>query len=269
MGEYRATSELFDFSAAVRRDLNNRFADETTFRLAGAARIGAGTRIRGAYGTGIKNPGFYELYGFVDGRFIGNADLSPEKSEGWEIGLDQSFADDAIQISATWFDSELQDEIFTSFPAPDFVATPANRDTVSTQQGLELSLRARLGPQFSFDAAYSWLDSEEDGVEEVRRPANIASAALTWSALNDAASATLIVRHNGATDDVAFTDPSFVPVTVRLDDYTLVNLAAEVRLDDHLRIFGRVENLLDESYEQVFSFVSPGRSVIAGFLLSI
>ncbi|TNE59506.1 MAG: TonB-dependent receptor [Sphingomonadales bacterium] len=269
VGEYRATSELFDFSAAVRRDLNNRFADETTFRLAGAARIGAGTRIRGAYGTGIKNPGFYELYGFVDGRFIGNADLSPEKSEGWEIGLDQSFADDAIQISATWFDSELQDEIFTSFPAPDFIATPANRDTVSTQQGLELSLRARLGPQFSFDAAYSWLDAEEDGVEEVRRPANIASAALTWSALNDAASATLIVRHNGATDDVAFTDPSFIPVTVRLDDYTLVNLAAEVRLDDHLRIFGRVENLLDESYEQVFSFVSPGRSVIAGFRLSI
>src|SRR3546814_3588182 len=38
------------------------------------------TRLRASYGSGIKNPGFYELYGFVDGRFIGNEDLKPEKS---------------------------------------------------------------------------------------------------------------------------------------------------------------------------------------------
>jgi len=73
-----------------------------------------------------------------------------------------------------------------------------------------------------------------------------------------------VVRHNGATPDVAFTDPSFVPVRVRLDDYTLVNLNARVKLADGISGFARVDNLLDENYEQVFSFVSPGRSAVVG-----
>lgn len=264
VGEYRLSADRFDLSGAVRRDINNRFADATTFRLSAGYDVTQTTRLRGAWGSGIKNPGFYELYGFSDGRFIGNPDLRPEKSKGWEVGVDQSLAGDAIRLSATWFDSRLTDEIFTTFPAPTFVATPANRTTRSTQKGLELSARAQLGPQFSLNAAYTWLDAEEDGVEEVRRPGNTGSAALTWAAPGDAASATLVVRYNGATDDLAFTDPSFIPVIERLDDYTLVNFNAEVKLAPGLTAFGRVENLLDEDYEQVFSYVSPGRTATVG-----
>lgn len=264
VGEYRLSADRFDLSGALRRDINDRFADATTFRISGGVDTGQGTRIRGAYGSGIKNPGFYELFGYFDGQFIGNPDLRPEKSKGWEVGLDQSLANDAFRLSATWFDSRLTGEIYTTYPAPTFVATPANRTTRSTQQGLELSARAHLGPRVTLDAAYTWLDAEEAGVEEVRRPGNTASAALTWRAPNDVASATVVVRHNGATDDLAFTDPSFIPVTVRLDDYTLVNLNAEARLVPGLTAFGRIENLLDEDYEQVFSYVSPGRTAILG-----
>jgi vitamin B12 transporter len=263
-GEYRFASERFDFSAAARHDINDRFADETTFRIGAGIDASEGTRLRVSYGTGIKNPGFFELFGFFDGRFIGNADLSPERSESWEVGIDQHLAEGAIALSVTYFDSRLKGEIFTTFPAPDFIATPANRDTLSKQQGVELSAKAQLNDQIIFDAAYSWLDAKEDGVEEVRRPGNIASAALNWTAPDDAANATLVVRYNGATDDVAFTDPSFIPVIERLNSYTLVNFNAEVRLTERLRLFGRVENLLDETYEQVFSFVSPGRSAAIG-----
>ena len=263
-GEYRFASERFDFSAAVRHDINDRFADETTFRVGAGIDASEDTRLRASYGTGIKNPGFFELFGFFDGRFIGNADLSPERSESWEVGIDQRLAEGAITLSATYFDSRLKDEIFTTFPAPDFIATPANRDSLSKQQGVELSAKAQLNDQLTFDASYSWLDAKEDGVEEVRRPGNIASAALNWTAPDNAASATLVVRHNGATDDVAFTDPSFIPVIERLDSYTLINFNAEVRLTERLRLFGRVENLFDETYEQVFSFVSPGRSAVIG-----
>ncbi len=268
VGEYRAASDRFDFGAAVRRDINNRFADATTFRVEAGAQIAQGTRLRVAGGSGVKDPGFYELYGYVDGRFIGNQDLLPEKSIGWEIGFDQSLADDALQLSATWFDSRLKHEIFTDYPAPNYVATPANRATDSQRKGLELSTHARIGSQVTLDAAYSWLNAKEDGTKEVRRPANIASAAINWTAPGDAVSATLVVRHNGAARDLAFTDPSFVPVIARLDDYTLVNLAGEARLTAKIRLFARAENLLHERYEQVFSFVSQGRSVVAGIRAS-
>jgi len=264
VGEYRLSADGFDLSGALRRDINDRFADATTLRISGGVDAGHGTRLRGSYGSGIKNPGFYELFGYFDGQFIGNPDLRPEKSKGWEVGLDQSLAGDALRLSATWFDSRLTDEIYTTYPAPTYVATPANRTTRSTQKGLELSARAQLGRQVTLDAAYTWLDADEDGVEEVRRPGNTASAALTWAAPRDAASATLVVRYNGRAHDLAFTDPSFIPVIARLDDYTLVNFNAEVKLAPGLSAFGRVENLLDEDYEQVFSYVSPGRMATLG-----
>ena len=263
VGEYRYSGEALDLSAAIRHDFNDLFRDATTFRLGAGYRITEDTRIRAAGGSGVKNPGFFELYGFVDGRFIGNAALRPEKSTGWEVGLDQNLGDSA-KVAVTWFDSTLDGEIFTTFPPPDFIATPANRTTESRLRGVEVSLNAQLSDQWSLDAAYSYLKARENGVEEVRRPKHIASAALTWEAPDDAASATLVVRHNGATPDVAFTDPSFVPVRVQLDDYTLVNLNARVKLTDSLSAFARVENLLGEEYEQVFSFVSPGRSAAVG-----
>ncbi|GAB4482039.1 MAG: TonB-dependent receptor [Erythrobacter tepidarius] len=263
VGEYRYAGTAFDFTAALRHDFNDLFRDATTFRVGAGYRLTDTTRLRAAAGSGTKNPGFFELYGFVDGRFIGNAALRPEKSTGWEVGLDHALGDSA-SLAVTYFDSELEGEIFTTFPPPNFIATPANRTTVSKQRGIELSFNARLGTAWSLDAAYSYLDAEENGVEEVRRPEHIASAALTWAAPGDAASATLAVRYNGQTPDVAFTDPSFVPVRVTLDDYTLVNFNARAKLADGLDAFARIENLLDERYEQVFSFVSPGRSAAVG-----
>jgi len=263
VGEYRYSGEALDLSAAIRHDFNDLFQDATTFRVGAGYRITGTTRIRAAGGSGVKNPGFFELYGFVDGRFIGNAALRPEKSTGWEVGIDQWIGDSA-KLAATYFDSELEGEIFTTFPPPNFIATPANRTTVSKQRGVEVSLNASLGKQFSLDAAYSYLDAEENGVEEVRRPRHIGSAALTWEAPDEAASATLVVRYNGETPDVAFTDPSFVPVRVQLGAYTLVNLNARVKLTEAISAFARAENLLGEEYEQVFSFVSPGRSAVVG-----
>lgn len=266
-GEYRYGGDRFDFSAALRHDFNDRFADETTFRIGAGYRVTDTTRLRASAGSGIKNPGFFELFGFVDGRFIGNADLQPEKSTSWEVGVDQDLGDSA-QASVTYFNVELDDEIFTTFPPPTFTTTPANAVTMSKQQGIEVALSAAISPQWNVNAAYSYVDAEENGVAEVRRPRHVASAALDWRSRDNRARASLVVRHNGAADDFAFTDPSFVPVRVTLDDYTLVNLYGEVDLAKGLSVFARAENLLDERYEQVFSFLSPGRQLAAGVTVS-
>ncbi len=263
VGEYRYVGERADFTAAVRHDINDRFADTTTFRVGTGYRLTDTTRFRAAAGSGIKNPTFGELFGFIDGVFVGNSDLEPEKSTSWEVGFDQDFGQGAATLSATYFNAELENEIFTDFPPPDFIQSPANRVTDSTQQGVEVALLARLGSGFSFTGAYTFLDAEEDGVEEVRRPDHVASAVLNWEAPEDAASANLVVRYNGEAVDNSF-GPGFVPTPVTLDDYTLVNLNARLRLTRRIEVFGRVDNLLDERYEQVFSFVSPGRSAAVG-----
>ena len=265
VGEYRYNGEKFDAHATLRHDFNDRFADETTFSLGAGYHITDTTRLRAAAGSGIKNPGSFELFGFVDGRFIGNENLKPEQSTSWEVGLDQGFGDGFGSLALTYFNAELEDEIFTTFPAPTFTATPANRTTKSKQQGLEVALNFALDQQWHLAAAYTYLDAEEDGVEEVRRPPHMASASLNWDSPDSVLGANLTVRYNGRTADLAFTDPSFVPVRVTLDDYTLVNFNLRAQLAEGLELFGRVENLLDERHEQVFSFVAPGRQAVAGF----
>ncbi len=265
VGEYDLTiGEHAAFGAAIRRDENNRFRDSTTYRVQGSYGFDSGTRLHAAIGSGVKNPGYYELFGYVDGRFTGNGDLKPEKSVGWEAGVEQNALGGRLTAGATYFHSTLKEEIFTTYPPPAFIATPANSKDKSRQRGVEFYLNARLATAWRVDAAYTYLHAREAGSSEVRRPDHIASAALTWAAPENRASVTFVARYNGATDDTAFTDPSFVPVRVGLHGYLLLNLNGEFALSKRLSLFGRIENLADQHYEDVFSYTNPGRAAYAG-----
>lgn len=260
VAQYEYRGEALGVSASIRHDENDRFADPTTWRAAASYRFASGTKVRAAGGSGVKNPLFYELFGFSDGRYIGNPNLKPERSEGFEIGIDQDFAGGSVGL--TYFDNRLEDEIFIRF-LPDFTAVPDNRDTRSRQRGIEAFASLRPAPRFTLDAAYTYLRAREDGEVEVRRPKHIASVNATYAS-GDRFLATLTARYTGRQRDLAFTDPSFVPVVVTLDDFVLVNLAGQFALTERVGLFARVENLLDADYEQVFGYTNPGRAAYLG-----
>ena len=50
---------------------------------------------------------------------------------------------------------------------------------------------------------------------------------------------------------------------------TLVNLDAEYKLRDNITLFGRVENLFDANYEEVFSYATPGIGAYAGLRVKL
>ena len=84
------------------------------------------------------------------------------------------------------------------------------------------------------------------------------------------ASVNLNVRYNGKQDDTVF--DSFFPVqlrTVALDSFTLVNLSASYEVHDGVELFARGENLLDDDYQEVFGFGTPGISGFAGIRLKL
>lgn len=260
---YDAVWRNFAFGAAYRYDDNSRFRDAETYRLQASLGLGeSGARIRGAYGTGIKNPTNFELFGFNPTRFIGNPALKPESSRGWDIGLEQIFLNERARLAVTYFKARLADEIFTAF-LPGFVSTPQNRTSISPRQGIELSLDARLAPPLSLNGSFSWIDAEEAGERELRRPRVTAALGLTYRFIDERVSATLAMRYTGTQDDSEFV--STTPQTrARLDDFLLVNLSASFDLTPRVTLFGRIENLLDQSYEEIFSYRSPGRSAYAG-----
>ena len=120
----------------------------------------------------------------------------------------------------------------------------------------------RLTEQWRIDASYTYLHSEENGLPEVRRPENIASLNVAWRSMDDMFGANLTVRHNGEQKDFQFTPIGSQRIT--LDSYTLVNFGADYRINERWQVYGRVENLFDTEYQEVFSFLSPGRAFYAG-----
>ena len=264
VGQYDLTiGDNAAIGAAIRHDDNDQFRNATTYRVQGSYAFASGTRVRAAAGSGTKNPGFNDLYGYADGRYTGNPDLDPERSEGWEIGVEQSFGGNRSRIGITYFDSVLTGEIYTVYLPPEYEASPANRDAKSKQRGIELFGEARLGEAWRIEAAYTYTHAREDGEEEVRRAPHIASLNVGWQAPDGRGGANLTIRYNGKQDDVTYAR-DWSPRTVTLDDFVLVNLAAEWKLTDALSAFGRIENLFDTDYEELFSYRSPGRAAYAG-----
>ncbi len=262
--EYRVgISDQVFLSAAARHDDSNRFKNETTYRATAAWAIpGSGAKVRGSFGTGVAQPNFFELFGFNPDFFVGNPDLQPETSEGWDIGVDYGFADGAGLVSLTYFDANLKDEVVTDFSV--FPFTVINRTGTSTRDGFEVSFAADPLDEISLAASYTYTDAKDDfGAREVRRPKHTGSVNVTYRMLDSRAVLDLGLNYNGTMTDteLIFATPETL---VTLDDYILGTVSASYRVTEQIDLTARVENLFEEDYQDVFGFASPGIGLYAG-----
>ncbi len=259
--EYRGNlAEGLDVQAGVRRDLNDRFADFTTWSLgASYALPGTGTRLRASVGTAVQNPTLFNQFGFIPGTFIGNPNLRPEQSRGWDIGFDQTLG--AGTFSATYFDNRLTDRIFTiGFPS-----MPVNAAGVSRRRGVELSYSGQITDRLYLRANYTYTDARgEAGERLVRRPRHEAGLGLDWS-VTDVTQVSLDLRHVGDNLDFDFRGFAFSPPTVfEMPDYTLLHLSASHRLNDRVTLTARVNNVFDRPYQEVLGYAGQGRTFYVG-----
>ncbi|OCW55967.1 TonB-dependent receptor plug domain-containing protein [Hoeflea olei] len=266
VGEYRGEFlDQFNINAALRQDFNDRFDDATTYSLSGSWRIpGSETRLHASYGKGVTNPTFYEQFGYNPGYFIGNPDLKPEESKGWDIGIEQGFLDRRLVLDVTYFNQDLTNEI-----AYDAAYTSSvNLDGVSKRQGVEVSVRFDLQNGFTAGASYTYTDSTEQAaiggprIREARRPKHAGSLNAAYSFLDERARIFGEATFNGEMIDNAFV-PS-LPSRVTLDGFTVVNVGGSFRFTEHLEGYVRIENLFDEDYEEVFGYNTPGRTAYLG-----
>jgi vitamin B12 transporter len=257
VADYRFNRDAVTLSASARYDINDVFADATTWRVGGAYNFDWDGRLRASVGTGVKNPTLIELFGFFpESRFTGNPDLKPETSLGFSAGYTQNLGD--FTVSIDYFRSELDNEITTIFN-PDFTTSVLNLGTDSTREGIEVEAKWAASDNVSLQGSASFLSSEENGADEIRRPDFLAGAMATWSA-TDALRLTVTADHTGKQLDTDFATFS----NVELDAYTLVGANIRYALSDEIDVYLRGTNLLDEDYQDVVGFSTAGRGVFAG-----
>ncbi|HEX8511538.1 MAG TPA: TonB-dependent receptor [Allosphingosinicella sp.] len=268
VGEWRAQwGSALSTDLAVRHDDFNRFEDSTNLRAAVVGRPLDRLRLHAAYGEGIAQPTFFDLYGFDPTSFIGNPDLRPERSRGLEAGI--AWEGRRLGLSATAFSNRLSGEIVEDFSV--FPFTVRNAAGKSRRRGVEASAEVSPAAGLRIGANYTWLDARERRVgagqrsAEPRRPRHSANLAADWTAGRLVTGGSL--AYVGKRGDRDF--DSFPALPVTLGDYVLANVRVGYRLSDSLELFGRVENAADADYRDVFGYNSQGRSVHAGLRLRL
>jgi vitamin B12 transporter len=268
VGEWRADwSNALSTDIAVRHDSFSAFADATTLRASVLLRPAPGWRLHAAYGEGIAQPTFYDLYGFFPGSFVGNPALKPESSRGFEAGV--RWDSGPFSAGATAFSNRLKNEILDTFDPATFTSSTTNASGRSRRRGIELDASWRPSGAVLVSANYSFLDSEERQVagaalvREVRRPRHSANflAAGSDGRFSWGASAAWV----GSRADTDF--DRFPAERVTLGDYLLASLRVGFEVMDGVEAYARTENAFDAEYQDAVGYATAGRSVHAGLRL--
>ncbi len=258
------TDRLF-VTSNFRHDENDAFGGHNTWRVAPAFLIPeTGTKLKASYGTGFKAPTLFQLFSpfFPDG---GNPNLKPEQSEGYDFGFEQSLLDKRLQFGVTYFNNNVKDLIsFAPTPDPNNPGqTVFALQNVSAAKihGIEAFIAAQVTNQLQVRADYTRTITRDltTETELLRRPSDKTSVSVVWQPTSKwNISATALWVSNWL--DVGRLDfaREFAP------NYKVINLAVNYDVNPHLTVFGRIDNLLDQHYQNPIGYEHAGLAVYGG-----
>jgi vitamin B12 transporter len=255
---------LFFATIGGRWDTHSEAGSAITYRAAPSFWISStGTRLKASLGTGFKAPSLYQLYApaTIYGP-AGNTELEPEESMGWDAGIEQFFFENRLVLEAVYFNNR-----FTNLIDFDYTIGYINVAEATTR-GFELRVNARPVDNLTINAAYANTNAKNDttGEKLPRRPKHKFTAHLAWRPTGRI-DMTMELIHVGDREDNFFV--GYTSERVRVDAYTLLNAAASYRMLDSLQLFVRIDNMLNQEYEVIKGYGTPGFSAYAGFNIQL
>jgi vitamin B12 transporter len=244
-------TDALTLTGSLRWDDPDRFKGRTTGRISGAARLPAGFAITLSAGQGFKVPTISETV--CDFCFAPAVPLKPERAEGYDARLGWASSDGRITADVTPYRLDVRDQI--SYVASRYVNIARTRST-----GVEAEAEARLTDALRLKLSYTLTDAKDlaTGLHLLRVPENSGAAALFWE--QGPWGAALTLRGESSQPDTAL--DGFSRIT--RPGFVTADLAGSYKLNDHVSLTARIENLADERYQEVFGYGEPGRAAYVG-----
>jgi vitamin B12 transporter len=238
-------------TAGVRWDDYSTAGRASTYRVTSVLQVDdSGLAVHSSLGTGFRAPALAEnLFTF------GNPDLRPEYSRGWDVGIEKRLAEGRLIVDTTFFRNDFRDLIVFN-PNSSLGPFGALENVGAARSaGVELSARWLWSEKTSARASYTFDDAIDhgSGTQLPRRPRDSFLITLDHQ-LNEQTSAGLTLLHVGNRNDVA----------QQLESYYKLDLYLSWTLNDEWRIFARIDNMLDQQYEEIFGYGTPGIGGFAG-----
>ena len=245
--------DTMTLTAGIRHDDHDDFDAETTARFAAAYNPHEQWTLRASWGEGFKAPTLFQTTFFCCGASAPNTNLRPEKSDAWDIGVRYRTPDRRGDLELTYFDQNTDDLITFSFAVGGY----ENIAKVESR-GFELDASYRIAEWLDAALRFANVDAKDGaGNRLIRVPRHSGDLQLTVNP-DGALSGSLLTRYNGKEQD----PNGEVAAWVRVD------LTTRYRISDRVELYARLENLLDEHYQQIVGYGTPGRSGYLGARLS-
>ena len=250
--------------ASLRHDNHDTYADATTYSVGLSKElVNSGTTLFAKAATGYRPPTGQDLLFIVNPAGINPADIAPEESQSWEIGVRRTFLDDSANMSITYFENKFINSI-------EFDPVTFGLSTVDGEaKGFEVEGSLTPWEGLDFYANYTYLDTEvtggagnlsgTPGNRLARRPRHTLNSGAVLSG----------ERWNlGAEIHSAFDryDRALAPRFV--DNYITARVFGSLELGDKLELFGRAENFFDEEYLYTRGFKAPGFGMYGGLRMT-
>lgn len=219
--------------------------------------------------SGFRAPVLYQLF-----SPYGNKALKPERSQSVEAGVQVFTKTKNAWLRILYFNRHIREAIFfQSLPDPPY-GQYINFDN-QYAHGLELEAQAQvknltltgnltlLGGRTATQVA-----SRDTTFTNLFRQPRVMLNGLAGYQFNANLYANAAVRVVGNRVDRFFNDQTFVVDDAALAGYVTVDLYAEYRIGQFLRVFGDIRNLFDKTYTDIYGYNTRRRNGNMGFKLN-
>lgn len=265
--EYQgAFAEGLYFTLGARRDRNDDFGAHTSVRASfayvDALADGAALKYRASFGSGFRAPSLSEI-AYNAGPFAAppasQLTLVEETSTGYDVGIELATGRGGV-YEITYFDQEIDDEIYFDLAAfSGYLQSPGRSDS----HGVEISARLPVGRRWQlFGNATFNATATVDGLARIRRPERMGNLGFRYAGSAERLRITGNVRYSGRAFDEIFGIGRVV-----LEPYTVVDMSLTYAASARTELFARIENLLDERFEEASGFNSTSAALYGGVRL--
>jgi len=214
-----------------------------------------------SYSTAYITPSLYQLFEPA----YGNADLKPEENETIEVGIEAGIKDKAT-FSLVYF-TRNETNFIDFVDMGNFVYQYDNVDEDFTATGLEFTANYNITNALTLNANVTYTKVEDD--LNLRIPELKGNARLDYK-LSDATFLSLAYQYNDDRNDAYFNNTTFATEDVTLKSYSLLDFyISHTILENKLKLFANVNNILNEDYQELFGYSTRGRNVNIGFNLCL
>ena len=252
----------------LRRDEHRQFGGAWSLGADGSYRLAEGLRLRASYGEGFKAPSLYQLL-----SDYGNAALRPERARSYDAGL--VFERGALSLGLTGFRRDTSDQIVfdSCFLVTSGICADRPYGTYDNlgrtrAQGIEVEAGLAVTDGLGLSAVYALIDTEDrtagsanQGNTLARRPRHAATLSADWSPVDDISLAADLRLVSRSFDNAGNSVP--------LAGYAVATLRGSWDISQQVQLFGRIENLTDETYQTAAGYAQAGRSAYVGARLKL